>query len=151
MTQRTLSDLAAMFQQLDPQDWVNDLRDSVAALDGTPQVLVSAVTYETETFSLGTVPAGSIITNRYVVRTTAWDAITTFQIGKTGDTDWLMTTVQANVNGEIPSGEEQDVECVSDLKGIDTATAILVTLNHGEATQGSGYVVVEYIEESQVS
>lgn len=151
MTQRTLSDLASLFQQLDPQDWVNDLADSVAALDKAPQILVAAVTYASATFTLGTVPANSLITNRYVVRTTAWNAITTFQIGKSGDTDWLMTTVQANVTGSIDSGEEQAVETVTDVKGIDTATAIVVTLNQGGATQGSGFVVVEYIEETQTS
>lgn len=151
MTQRTLSDLASMFQQLDPQDWADDLADSVAALDGAPQVLVAAVTFESATFTLGTVPANSLITNRYVVRTTAWDAITAFQIGKSGDTDWLMTTAQAGVDGAIPSGEEQAVETVSDVKGVDTATAIIVTLNQGSAAAGSGFVVLEYIEESQAS
>lgn len=151
MTQRTLDWLTAHFQDRDPQDWVTDLLDSVAALDGAPQLLVSAVTYASTTFTLGTVPANSIIKAVHVVRTTAWDAITTFQVGKAGTTDWLVTTAEANVTGAIGAGEEQEVETVADAKGIDTATAIVVTLNQGAASQGSGYVVLEYVEETQVS
>lgn len=151
MTQRTLTWLKNYFQQRDPQDWVDDLLDSVAALDGAPQILVSAVTYTSATFTLGTVPANAIITNVYIARTTAWDAITTFQVGKAGTTDWLVTTAQANVDGAIGAGEEQEVEVISDAKAVDTATAIVVTLNQGAASAGSGYVVLEYVEETQVT
>lgn len=151
MTQRTLTWLKNNFQQRDPQDWMDDLLDSVGALDGAPQVLVAAVTFASATFTLGTVPAASVITNVFVARTVAWDAITTFQVGKAGDTDWLVTTAQANVTTAISAGEEQEVEHVAANKAIDTATAVVVTLNQGAATQGSGYVVLEYIEQTQVS
>lgn len=151
MTQRTLDWLTAHFQDRDPQDWVTDLLDSVAALDGTTQLFVQAVTYTSTTFTLGTVPANSIITGVYVARTTAWDAITTFQVGKAGTTDWLVTTAEANVTGAIGAGEEQEVEAILDAKAVDTATAVVVTLNQGAASAGSGYVVLTYIEETQVS
>ena len=151
MTERTLAWLAANFQNRDPQDWATDLLDSVPALTGAPQVLVNAVTFASATFTLGTVPVTSIITNVFVVRTTAWDAITTFEIGKSGDTTWLVDTTTANVTGSIASGEEQAVEVIAANVGIDTATAIVVTLNQGAASAGSGYVVLEYIEQVQPS
>jgi len=147
MTERTLTWLKNNFQNRDPQDWMDDLLDSVAALTGSPQLLLATVTYESETFTLGTVPANSIILDRYVARTTAWDAITTAEIGKAGDTDWLVTTVEANLDGAIPSGESQDVEVVSDAKAVDAATAIVITLDQGAATEGAGYVALVYVEE----
>ena len=147
MTERTLTWLKANFQSRDPQDWMDDLMDSVPSLTGSPQLLLATVTFETTTFTLGTVPANSIILDRYVARTTEWDAITTFEVGKAGDTDWLVTTTEANVDGAIPSGESQDVEVVSDAKAVDVATAIVVTLNHSTATQGAGYVALVYMEE----
>ena len=147
MTERTKTWLKAHFQSRDPQDWADDLLDSVPSLTGSPQLLLATVTFESTTFTLGTIPANSIILDRYVARTTKWDAVTTFEIGKAGDTDWLMTTVQANVAGAIPSGESQDVEVVSDAKAVDAATAIVVTLNQGTATQGAGYIALMYVEE----
>lgn len=147
MTERTLAWLKAAFQKRDPQDWIDDLLDSVASLTGTPQLFLATITYASATQTLGTVPANSIIQSIYVARTTAWDAITTFEIGKSGDTDWLVTTGEANVDGAIPSGESQDVEVISDAKAVDAATAIVLTLNQGAATAGAGYVVVVYVEE----
>lgn len=150
MTERTLAWLAANFQSRDPQDWVTDLLDSIPALTGTPQILVNAVTFASATFTLGTIPVTAVITNIYVVRTVAWDAITTFEVGKSGTTDWLVDTATANVTGAL-GGEEQAVEVIAANVGVDTATAIIVTLNQGAATAGSGYVIAEYIEEVQPS
>ena len=147
MTERTLAWLKANFQNRDPQDWMDDLLDSVPSLTGAPQLLLATVTYASETFTLGTVPANSIIRDIYVARTTAWDAITTFEIGKAGDTNWLVTTVEANVDGAIPGGESQDVEVISDAKAVDAATAVVVTLNQGAATEGAGYIALVYVEE----
>ena len=147
MTERTLAWLKANFQNRDPQDWIDDLLDSVSSLTGSPQLLLATVTFESVTFTLGTPPANSILQSIYVARTTAWDAITTFEIGKAGDTDWLVTTVEANVTGAIPAGESQDVEVISDAKAVDAATAIVVTLNQGAATEGAGYIALVYVEE----
>lgn len=147
MTERTLTWLKDHFQDRDPQNWIDDLLDSISALTGAPQLLLATVTYESATLTLGTVPANSIIQSIYVARTTAWDAITTFEIGKAGDTDWLVTTVEANVDGAIPSGESQDVEVVSDAKAVDAATAVVVTLDQGAATEGAGYIALVYVEE----
>lgn len=147
MTERTLTWLKSHFQDRDPQNWMDDLLDSIPALTGSPQLLLATITYASATQTLGTVPANSIITSIYVARTTAWDAITTFEIGKAGDTDWLVTTVEANVDGAIPSGESQDVEVVSDAKAVDAATAVVVTLDQGAASQGAGYIALVYMEE----
>ena len=148
MTERTLAWLKAQFQQRDPQDWVDDLLDSVPALTGTPQLLLATIAYgDGASTSLGTVPANSVITTVYVARTTAWDALTAFTIGKSGDTDWLVTTAEANLDGAIPSGESQDVEVIADSKAVDAATEILITYTAGAASAGAGYVVLEYIEE----
>lgn len=147
MTERTLTWLKNNFQNRDPQDFFDDLLDSVTALTGAPQLLLATITYASATQTLGTVPANSIIQSIHVARTTAWDAITTFEIGKTGDTDWLVTTAEANVDGAIPSGESQDVEVISDAKAVDAATDILITLDQGAASQGAGYVALVYVEE----
>jgi len=151
MTERTKAWLAAHFQSRDPQDWVGDLLDSVPSITGAPQLLLATITYESATQTLGTVPANSIITGIYVARTTAWDAITTFEIGKAGTTDWLVTTVEANADGAIPAGESQDVEVVSDAKAVDAATAVVITLDQGAATEGAGYVALVYMEEVAVT
>ena len=147
MTERTLAWLKANFQNRDPQDFFDDLLDSVPALTGSPQLLLATVTYASTTFTLGTVPANSIIRDIYVARTTAWDAITTFEIGKSGDTDWLVTTAEANVDGAIASGESQAVEVISDAKAVDAATAVVVTLDQGAAAAGAGYIALVYVEE----
>lgn len=147
MTERTIAWLKNNFQNRDPQDWIDDLLDSVPSLTGSPQLLLATFTYASETFTLGTVPANSIIQDIYVARTAAWDTITTAEIGKAGDTDWLVTTVEANLDGAIPAGESQDVEVVSDSKAVDAATAVVVTLNQGAATEGAGYIALAYVEE----
>lgn len=149
MTERTLATLKALFMQRDPYDWMTDLLDSVAALTGAPQILVAAIAWDDgASTALGTVPANSVVTNVYVARTTAWDALTTFEIGKSGDTDWLVTTAEANLDGAIPSGESQDVEVILDSKTVDAATPIVITYTAGAASAGAGYVVLEYIEET---
>lgn len=151
MTARTFQWLADYFQQRDPQDWVNDLLDSVASLTGTVQLFIEPVTFATATFTLGTTPTFTVLNDLFIARTTVWDAITTFQVGKAGTTDWLCTTAQANADGAIPAGESQDVEHIALNVGVDAATPIVVTLNHGAATQGSGYVILVYTQEVQIT
>lgn len=149
MTERALAWLKAQFLQRDPRDWATDLLDSVAFLTGAPQILVTSIAHgDSSPISLGTVPANSVITTVYVARTTAWDAITSFVIGKSGDTDWLVTNAEANLTGAIPSGESQDVEVIADAKAVDAATAVIITYSAGTASEGAGYVVLEYIEET---
>lgn len=125
------------FLQTDPADFMNEL---------TRLAIVQTITYASATQTLGTVPANSIILNRRIVRTTAWDAITTFEIGKSGDTDWLATTTQANVTASIPSGEDGAVEEVTGQKMVTSDTDIVLTLDQGAASAGAGYVVIEYQE-----
>jgi len=148
MTERTLAWLKAQFLQRDPYDWITDLLDSVASLTGAPQLLLATIAFgDDASTSLGTVPANSVITRVFVARTTAWDALTAFTIGKAGDTDWLVTTAEANLDGAIPSGESQDVEVIADSKAVDAATPIVITYTAGAASAGTGYVVLEFIEE----
>jgi len=142
MPERTLDWLTDHFQDRDPQDWATDLLDSVPALTGAPQLMHHSFTYQTSTFTLGTAPANSTILKAFIARTTAWDAITAFTGGKSGSTGWLWTTEEANLTGAIPAGEEQDVEEVVINKAVDTATPIVVTINQGAASQGSGYVIL---------
>jgi hypothetical protein len=121
--------------------------DPADQIKATPtRTIVKRITFASATQTLGTVPANSLILSRRVIRLTKWDAVTAFEIGKQGDTDWLMTTGQANVTGNIPAGEDAGVEEVSGTKAVTSATDIVLTLNQGAATAGVGYVIVEYQE-----
>lgn len=115
---------------------------------GLPSLLIiKRITFASVTQTLGTIPANSIIKSRQVVRLTKWNsAPTTFEIGKSGDTDWLMTTAQANVSGNIPAGEDAGVEEVAGNKAVSAATPIVLTLNQGSAIAGIAYVVIEFQE-----
>lgn len=111
--------------------------------------LFRRITYQTATLTLGTIPANSVIGNRYIVRTTPWDAITTFEIGKSGDTDWLVDTTQANLTGALDAGETGAVEVIQGQKVVTADTDVIMTINQGAATAGAGFVVVEYTELSR--
>lgn len=120
------------FIQTDPQDFANEL-GSLA--------IWKAVTFESVTLTLGTIPANSVITDVIIGRTEAWDAITTFEVGKSGDTDWLVNTAAANVVGAAGGAE---VLTVGQMVTEDTP--VVLTLNQGAASEGAGYVIVRYIE-----
>lgn len=141
MTIRTEAELKARYQSDDSQDSWDDLIDS---LGGGRFAFRVAVTFESVTQTLGTVPANCVIERVKIPRTTAWDDITTFEVGKSGTTDWLVSTVQANVDGAIAGTEEGEVEIVEPAKVVTTATPIVLTLNQGAAAAGAGYVIVEY-------
>ena len=143
MTVRTKTSLNDGWGHEDPEDWKTDLLDS---LGGGQYAARTSVTYGSVTQTLITVPADSLITRVMIARTTAWDAITTFEVGKSGDTDWLADTTAANVTGAISGTEEGEVEVVDLQKVVTTATPIILTLNQGGASAGVGYVVVEYKE-----
>lgn len=138
--------LSNSFQQKDPQNWVDDLLNSLGAV----QRIAAAIDTASVTQTIGTVPANSIILNRYIARTTAWNAApTAFEVGKAGTTDWLVTTLQANVDGAITGGEAGEIETVSLFKFVTAATPIVLTLDHNSASAGAAYVVVEYMEVTQ--
>lgn len=143
MTIRTSQQLKDQFGDTDPFDHNVDFVDTMAAI-GISSVETTAFGDANGTSTLVTVPANSIIKSVYVVRTTAWDAVTTFEVGKVGDTDWLATTAQSNVTGAIPAGEDGDVEAMTVNKFVTSATAVISTYNAGAATTGAGFVVVEY-------
>ena len=88
-----------------------------------------------------TIPANSIVLNRRIFRTTAWDALTTFTVGKSGDTDWLVDNTQHNLTGAAA-----DVETVADPKVVTTATDVTATWDQGAATEGAGFLVIEFLK-----
>jgi hypothetical protein len=137
---KSRSQLINQFQGTDPATYNSQFGEAVGRFR-----LRAAITFETATFTLGTIPAGSTILERRIIRTAPWDAPPDVaEIGKSGDTDWLATTAQANLDGAIPEGEAGGVEAVSSQKYVTTDTDIIVTLDHGAATAGAGYVEVEY-------
>lgn len=103
--------------------------------------LFQAITFESATITIGTVPANSAVMRVTVLRTTAWDVVTTFEVGKTGDSDAYMTTAQSNVTAAAPGAE---TSVAGDVLVADTD--IIVTLNQGAAVAGEGYVIVEFLE-----
>lgn len=141
--QKTKTELENEWGHTDPFDWVRDMLISIGAKRWAS---VTAVTFGSATQTLRTVPANSLITGVKIIRTTAWDAITTFEVGKTGTTDWLATTAQANVTGAIAGTEEGEVESVDIEKVAVTATPIILTLDQGAAAAGAGFVIIEYQE-----
>lgn len=84
------------------------------------------------------IPANSLITCRDIVETTAWDAITSFELGWSGDNDALVTNAQCGLTGNDPTTVDIPVL-------ITQARTVTVTWNQGAATQGIGYVVVTYV------
>ncbi len=117
------------FQQTDPQDFAQQL----------PMFLRADITFESATQTIGTVPAGATILRRIVTKRTVWDAVTTFEIGNSGDTDAYASTAQSNVT-------VAGVEITTIGEVVSSDTDILVTLNQGAATQGAATVLVEFLE-----
>jgi hypothetical protein len=89
-----------------------------------------------------TVPAGAYLERVYIVREIAWDALTSFTLGKSDDADWLVTDAQHNLTGAAPA-----VEVVEKSETVAAETAITATWNQGTAAQGLGYVIVQYLQE----
>lgn len=87
------------------------------------------------------IPASSLITNVEVLRTTSWDVLTTFEVGRSGDSDWLVTNFQHNLTGAGAPA----TETVSVTRFVSSATTITVMWNQGAATQGAGSVTIQYI------
>lgn len=140
---QTEEQLVNTWGHFDPFDWEQNLLKS---LGGGRFSVRTVITFESVTQTLLTIPANSVIQKTTIIRTTAWDAITSFVVGKSGTTDWLATTVQANLTAAVTGGEEGDAEVVENNKVVTTATPILATINQGAASQGAGYVIVEYQE-----
>ncbi len=143
MTVKTGAQLKAAFQGQDPQDFVNDLIDSIPTiLQGLAiKTLKVAISYTSSSGTIGTIPANSVVLSRYAIRTTAWNALTNFQLGKSGSAEYFMTMEQANLTGAAP-----DVEAVNTPIYIVSATDVVATWNQGAASAGGGYIVIEYVE-----
>jgi hypothetical protein len=103
-------------------------------------VLEVDLAYTDTTGAIGTIPAGSVITERVVIRTTPWDALTLFAVGKAGDTDWLVANhehglTKAGAGAELIGGGAEYVA---------TDTPIIATWNQGAASQGEGKLQIRY-------
>lgn len=140
---QTETELVNTWGHFDPFEWEQNL---IKSLGGGGFATRTAITFESATQTLLTIPANSIIVKTTIVRTTAWDAITTFTVGKSGTLDWLATTVQSNVTAAVTGSEEGDAEIIENNKVVTTATPIILTLDQGAAAAGVGYVVIEYQE-----
>lgn len=84
------------------------------------------------------IPANTLVTRRDIVETTAWDAITSFELGWSGDNDALITNAQCGLTGNDPTTIDIPVL-------ITQARTATVTWNQGAATQGVGYIVLTYV------
>lgn len=83
-------------------------------------------------------PANTLVTCRDIVETTAWDAITSFELGWSGDNDALITNAQCGLTGNDPTTVDIPVL-------ITQARTVTVTWDQGAATQGIGYIVLTYV------
>lgn len=99
------------------------------------------ITYLDITGTIATLPINCIVLNRHIIRTTAWDTLNSFQLGSAVDPDLFITNAQANLNSPAP-----DVEVVSIPRIITEQTNIVATWDQGGASQGSGRLIIEYIE-----
>jgi len=140
---QTEAELVNTWGHADPFEWEQNLLKS---LGGGRFSVKTVITFESATQTLLTIPANSVIQRTTIVRTTTWDALTSFTIGKSGTVDWLATTVQCNLTAAVTGGEEGDAEVVENNRVVTTDTAIVATINQGAASAGAGYVVVEYQE-----
>lgn len=123
--------------QIDPADFIK-------AMFGL--AIVKEITYESATLTAGTLPAYSFAPWVFIVRVTPWDVITSILVGKSGDTDWLADTDDANLTAPLPSNEDLGVEAIAINKGVLTDTDILVTINQGAASAGLAYIVIPFVE-----
>ena len=83
------------------------------------------------------IPANNLVIARYIVRTTAWDVITTFTAVIDGNT--AVSNLQHNLTGAAP-----DVETVATPIWVTADANIVLTWNQGAAAQGAGFLVVTY-------
>lgn len=112
--------------------------------------LRKGITYENDgdTLTVGIVPAGAIVTNAYVIVSTAFDGDTTntLDIGTSGDTDGFATDLALGTVGKIAADE---LATSNDLGPYASDTTIqCVVTSTASATAGAGEVVVEFIPDN---
>jgi len=117
-------------------------------LDSVVQAIVVAIAYTDASGDLtdvngkpATLPANSLVTNVRIVRITAWDALTSFTMGKSGDADWLIANTDHGLTSSAPGVETIIPEAVA-----TAATRLTAAWTQGAATEGAGYVIVEYVK-----
>lgn len=98
------------------------------------------ISYQSVSGVVATVPAGSVITKRLVVREVPWNIIALFAAGKSDDLDWLVQNYQHNLSLAYPGA----TEITGGPLYVAAETPIVFTWNQGGATAGQGYVLIEY-------
>lgn len=98
------------------------------------------ISYTDTTGVVATLPANCLITSRQVVRTTPWDILALFAVGKTGDLDWLVQNYQHNLSLAYAGA----TEITGGPIYVDAETEIIFTWDQGGASAGEGYVVICY-------
>jgi hypothetical protein len=87
-----------------------------------------------------TIPEHSVVTRVLVVLQTDWDALTSFQLGQSGDSDWLVTNTEHGLTGDA-----YDTNIINADVVVLADTPLLMTFDQGAATRGEAYILVEYI------
>ena len=106
--------------------------------------VVAPIVYTTLSYTIGTLPAGALITDAFAVITTPFAGGTpqTLDIGVGADTVGLATALVITAAGK----KAADEIATSDDLYLSAATTVNATLSAGATTSaGAGYVVVQYI------
>jgi len=98
------------------------------------------ISFESVSGVVATIPAGSVITKRLVVREVPWNIIALFAAGKVDDLDWLIQNYQHNLSLAYPGA----TEITGGPLYVAAETPVIFTWNQGGATAGQGYVIIEY-------
>ncbi|MDX9953963.1 MAG: hypothetical protein BWY63_02903 [Chloroflexi bacterium ADurb.Bin360] len=98
------------------------------------------ISYQSTSGVVATIPANSVITKRIVVRETPWNIISLFAAGRSDSLDLLIKNYQHNLSLAFAGA----TEIAGGPIYVPTEMPILFTWDHGGATQGEGYVLIEY-------
>jgi len=98
------------------------------------------ISYADTSGPVATLPANCLITSRHVVRTTPWDIIALFAVGKADDLDWLVQNYQHNLSLAFAGA----TEITGGPVYVAAETPLIFTWDQGGASVGAGYVVICY-------
>jgi len=98
------------------------------------------ISHEDASGPVATLPANCLITSRQVVRTTPWDIIALFAVGKADDLDWLVQNYQHNLSLAFAGA----TEITGGPIYVAEETPLIFTWDQGGASAGEGYVVICY-------
>lgn len=98
------------------------------------------ISYESTSGVVAVIPASSVITNRLVVRETPWDIIALFAAGRADSLDLLIKNFQHNLSLAFAGA----TEIAGGPIYVPAEMPLIFTWDQGGATQGEGYVLIEY-------